>query len=244
LINSGGVRLVTRRALANCARRDNSDGIELAMEKMMLRKMPVLLVPLVLMSPALSHAASSAPSNYDECILDAMRGVSSDVAARAIIDSCRNLFPEPVSDAPPQAASLPPITPAVAEEAVTPATPAAAPRAAEAPAPLARDPLDTASARSLTAEELARLSARAKVFGSTYRVTVENGNPDLTVTEVTIAVWDEGDLGASREDYSEVTQIAPQTSAMVKYVVHYRGDETGWNWDVVAARGVEGAVAP
>jgi hypothetical protein len=34
------------------------------------------------------------PSNFDECVLDAMKGVTSDVAARAIYASCRNKFPE------------------------------------------------------------------------------------------------------------------------------------------------------
>src|SRR5690242_16083174 len=33
------------------------------------------------------------PSNYDECILDGMKGVTSDVAAKAIIYACRNKFP-------------------------------------------------------------------------------------------------------------------------------------------------------
>ena len=178
----------------------------------MSRKVPVLLVPLVLLCPAISHGDESTPSNYDECIIDALRGVSSDVAARAIIDSCQKLYPEPERESVPQA--LP--------------APATAP-----------PPLDTAAARALTADELARLGAKAKVFGASYRVTVNNGNPNLTLTEVTIAVWDDTDLGATREEYSEVVQIAPQTSAMVKYTVHYRGDETGWNWGVVAARGVE-----
>ena len=59
------------------------------------------------------------------------------------------------------------------------------------------------------------------------------------MTEVTIAVWDDSDLGATRKEYSEAVRIAPQTSVVVKYTVHYRGVETGWNWDVVAARGVE-----
>ena len=100
-------------------------------------------------------------------------------------------------------------------------------------------PLDMAGERNLTGDELARLSAKAKVFGSTYRVTINNGNPNLTLTDVTIAVWDDSDLGATRNEYSEATQSAPQTSAMVKYTVHYRGDETGWNWRVVAARGID-----
>jgi hypothetical protein len=181
---------------------------------MMLRKVPVLLVPLVLLSPALSYSDSSGPSNYDECILDAMRGVSSDVAAQAIIDSCRNLFPDTPQAAAPQAAPQPPPEPAPA-------------------------PLDTTGARDLTAAELGQLRATAKIFGDAYRVTVVNDNPNLTLTEVTIAVWDETDLGATRREYSEAVEIGPQTSALVKYEVRYRGQETGWRWGVVAARGVE-----
>lgn len=194
----------------------------------MLRKIPVLLAPLVLLCPMLSYGGQSEPSSFDECIIDAMRGVSSDVAARAIIDSCGNLFPESKPEAAPQVAPTSVPAPAAA---VTPA-PESAP-------PVAPAPLDMAGERNLTGDELAQLSAKAKVFGDTYRVTVSNGNPNLTLTEVTIAVWDDTDMGATRSEHSEATQIAPQTSAMVKYTVQYRGDETGWNWGVVAARGID-----
>ena len=34
------------------------------------------------------------PSNYDECIFESMKGVTSDLAAQAIIQSCREKFPE------------------------------------------------------------------------------------------------------------------------------------------------------
>ena len=75
----------------------------------MLRKIPVLLAPLVLLCPMPGYGGQSDPSNFDECIIDAMRGVSSDVAARAIIESCRNLFPEsePVAAPPVAPASVP-----------------------------------------------------------------------------------------------------------------------------------------
>jgi len=33
------------------------------------------------------------PSSFDECILEAMKGTTSDVAARSIHRSCRNKFP-------------------------------------------------------------------------------------------------------------------------------------------------------
>ena len=35
----------------------------------------------------------AAPSSYDECITQTMQGVSSDIAARAIMESCQNQFP-------------------------------------------------------------------------------------------------------------------------------------------------------
>lgn len=35
------------------------------------------------------------PSTYDECITGSMKGTTSDVAARAIIQSCRSRFPPP-----------------------------------------------------------------------------------------------------------------------------------------------------
>lgn len=37
--------------------------------------------------------ACSGPSNYDECILESMKGVESDLAARLIAHSCGEKFP-------------------------------------------------------------------------------------------------------------------------------------------------------
>lgn len=41
-----------------------------------------------------AHAGWWGPSNYDECILESMKGVTSDVAARNIVAACRRKFPE------------------------------------------------------------------------------------------------------------------------------------------------------
>lgn len=43
--------------------------------------------------PFLAIAGLFGSSTYDECVLDSMKGVTSDQAARAIIVSCRNKFP-------------------------------------------------------------------------------------------------------------------------------------------------------
>lgn len=195
----------------------------------MLRQLPVLLLPFVVFCPSISHGDTDKPANYDECIVDAMKGVSSDVAATAIIDSCRNLYPASPREAAPPA---PPAVPA------PDAAPAVAPAAKAAP-PAASPQLDTTDARELTAEELGRLSSKARVFGDSYRVKIENGNPGLTLTEVTIAVWDANDPATPRSEHSESVLIGPQETAEVKYTVSYRGDETGWSWGVVGARGVK-----
>lgn len=39
-------------------------------------------------------AGGVAPSDYDECILESMKGVKSDLAAESIIMSCRNKYPD------------------------------------------------------------------------------------------------------------------------------------------------------
>lgn len=49
---------------------------------------------IALFYPAVASAGWFGPSNYDECVLESMKGVTSDVAARVIVRSCREKFPE------------------------------------------------------------------------------------------------------------------------------------------------------
>ena len=54
------------------------------------------LIPIFWIMMSLSSQASAGlfgPSDYDECILDSLKGVTSDTAARAIETSCRAKFP-------------------------------------------------------------------------------------------------------------------------------------------------------
>ncbi len=51
------------------------------------------LITTICITPSVSLAGWLGPGNYEECILDSMKGVTSDLAARAIISSCRNKFP-------------------------------------------------------------------------------------------------------------------------------------------------------
>lgn len=56
-------------------------------------KAVLVLILLVIMFPLPSYGQFFGPDDYDECITDSMKGVTSDVAARAIIQSCSNRFP-------------------------------------------------------------------------------------------------------------------------------------------------------
>lgn len=181
---------------------------------MMLRNGSSLLVLAILMFPGVGQAA---PSNYDECILESLKGVSSDIAAQAIISSCRNLYPEQKEVA------------ARVENTAPPQTTAPIPQ----PVPVATGP-----GRSLTAAELDKLRATIKAFGSSYTATIQNKNENLTVTEVTIAVWDDAD-SSSLHEYPQEVMIAPMESVKSRFTVHYRGNELTWAWKVASAKGYD-----
>lgn len=48
---------------------------------------------LILFTPLVGNAGFFGPSDYNECILESMKGVTSDLAAAAIRRSCRDKFP-------------------------------------------------------------------------------------------------------------------------------------------------------
>jgi hypothetical protein len=187
-----------------------------------------VFVTLVAALLAFSGAARSEPSSYDECILDAMKGVSSDVAARAIIESCRALFPDTPQEAPAAAA------------ATGAAAGAAAASQSVEPAPDA--PLQSGSSagvvRELSSEELDKLEYRGAFLGTAYRVKVTNGNEDLRLTEVTIAVWDKDDIDRLKT-YRTAVDIPPLNEGTAKYTVVYDGQEETWAWGLVGAKGVQ-----
>lgn len=60
---------------------------------MMLKLLQYNLIVFVSFFIGPAHAGLLGPSNYDECITESMKGVTSDIAARALILSCRERFP-------------------------------------------------------------------------------------------------------------------------------------------------------
>ena len=192
--------------------------------------MPRPVLPALLLTAiALPGSAYSEPTSYDECILETMKGVSSDIAAQAIIDSCRRMFPEapeaeteptvaPAAAAPAAATSAAPTGEAAAPAATsqpastaTPEAPAAATAAtvtAVAAAATGSTSSSGGTVRMLTEEELDKLEYRGNFLGTTYFVKVFNGNENLTLTEVTIAVWDK-DYIDGLETYRDDVEIEP-----------------------------------
>ena len=197
----------------------------------MTSRLSVLLFFLsVFLLPAPGRADVSDFTSYDECILESLKGVSSDVAANAIIASCRSKFPE---------------TAAVTAESVAPAPepespPAAEPAGETKPEPAGEtkpDPAVSGESRELTSEELRNLKATLFGFTTKYTVTFENFNENIAVTEVTIAVWDDLDPRGLKK-YTETMHIPPSESAKVTYRVIYMGDDQGWRWKVDSAKGI------
>ena len=186
-----------------------------------------LIILVIFPVPAPAVADVSEYANYDECILGALKGVSSDVAASAIIASCRSTFPE---TAP--AAAVAPVSEPAAEPIPDPRPESAA--AAEAAKP---EPASAGESRELTPEELSNLKATLFGFTTSYKVTFENLNEDITVTEVTIAVWDDFDPRGLKK-YTETMNIPPSGEQKVEYEVIYMGDDEGWRWKVDSAKGV------
>ena len=171
-------------------------------------------------------------SSYDECILESLKGVSSDVAANAIIASCRNKFPEGAAAAAVAADAAPQPEPRQEPESEPESVPPVA-AATEAKPEVAA----AGEPRELTQEELGKLRATLLGFTTNYRVTFENMNESITVTEVTIAVWDDLDPRGLKT-YTETMHIPPSESAKVSYQVIYMGDDQGWRWKVDSAKGV------
>jgi len=216
---------------------------------MMSRTNYALLVLAVVIYPIMGQADEFSPSNYDECITDSMKGVASDIAANAILTSCRNRFPEKEELAPTQTETAPTqeiIAPeqaavaagagAVAVEQLE-ATPEAAPEATPEATPEKQE-ITSESSRSLTPEEMAKLRATAFMLGTSYKIRFKNGNEHLTITEVTIAVWDKS-VPDELRTYDQNVRVPPLGENTAKYKVIYEGQDRDWAWKVASAKGTD-----
>ena len=56
-----------------------------------------LFASLLILLASNCYAGLFSPKNYDDCILDGVKSAKTDLAVRAVYESCRNKFPEGVS---------------------------------------------------------------------------------------------------------------------------------------------------
>jgi len=75
-------------------------------EVMIYRKILYLYMCVFIMVPTTAFAGWFGPSDYDECIIEGMKGVQSDVAARLVRQSCLKKFP-PQKDKTPKSEKIP-----------------------------------------------------------------------------------------------------------------------------------------
>lgn len=151
------------------------------------------------------------PSNYDQCITESMKGITSDVAARAVLQSCRKQFPEPTSSISP----LPP-------DALRAVTGRAGLRDGMAHV---RDAFGKMGAKSYINE-----------FGG----DIYNGTPDWTLKSVDVVVeWTDQGKNQQRT-FRAVVDIPPLTEKPfeVEANVGSADEIKQTNWHISGAQGV------
>ena len=197
----------------------------------------LVLVVLVLWAAPASRARSGwfGPKDYNECILDRMKGVTSDVAARAIAAACREKFPE-------------------AED----------PGAAAAAAATQKAIMESINGRDLRAEELAKLKAKGRppldrdaraklsaeqrgalpyVGGDAFHVELYNGNDAISVKQLTIEVTTtiDGKVEARRYNSTGAVfqhdPVAPLGKGAFDFDIVQGDKGAKYEWALVSARG-------
>lgn len=127
------------------------------------------------------------PSNYDECILDGMKGVTSDVAANSIRRACRDKYP---------------------------------------------------SVTELPGAAVKKLDGMAGVSKGELRGNIYNGNPDWSVTQITVVLVPSAAAAKTIQarQYNVNVYIKPLSNGSLYESVDGRFDDAT-DWNIIKARG-------
>jgi len=153
-----------------------------------------LYIVILGLSSQLSYAGIFGASNFDDCVLDSMKGVTSDIAARSIYQSCRQKFPEK------QVKN---------------------------------------NAKNLSTSELSMLTGRGgpAQVGNYFSVDLLNGNNELTVSAVTLAVTTKISGKVVTNYYDADVTIGPKKTGNI-FVKYIAGDDGAkYEWGISAAKG-------
>jgi|GEM_PF-1334861 len=173
-----------------------------------------------------STAGWFGPSNYSECVIDGMKGVSSDVAARAVSNACAAKFPAKKPEQPRESK-----LPGSALLKIKADTPYRYPSPA----------IDKGGEKEIDWNEFRRSADGGQRF------QLYNGNDDWWVSKIRVRITDE-DTKASREywmDGAKRRPLSPSpygTAATVpplgeEYFIFPHDLPENWSWTIVEAMG-------
>lgn len=184
-----------------------------------MAKLQVVTVLALLFASASATAGLFSPTTYDECILENMKGVQSDVAARAVAKACREKFPNPGQ---PEANWLDSLRTRDLSDAELEALSASASFWG-----LTSD----YSGGAVPAEYF--LNPDRSPTGAGLELAIHNGTK-LRVVEVTVAIWGPN-KGSGEKLYSQSCDVPPDSASKL-FVAITRPDPSS-NWYVKSARG-------
>ena len=159
----------------------------------------IVMISLVLLTTTnIGHADFFGPDTYDECITDSMKGVTSDLAAKAIIASCRKQF---------SAEKL------------------------------------AGGSRALSGPEKALLTGTGGQSYGYFKVNIYNGNPNVTITELTIGLRPKGVEGAQFRLYRETVSYPGPLGPLKRreILIDYESVDgaKGYDWYIESAKGYQ-----
>ena len=174
---------------------------------------------LAMLLPGLAGATT--PSDYDGCILESMKGVKSDLAAKSIIRSCRNKFP----DTPNRIKKIEPLSIPDIPALVT----------------IPDRPNRTMEFRSLSIEETSQLVGKIRfrgrsLFGN-FSCRIYNGNENITVSEITIRITTKVDGKDATMVYKNDVNIGPQTAVSFGLEALEGDKDADYSWSIESAKG-------
>ena len=202
----------------------------------------VLFLILPMLLPGLASGAT--PSDYDECILESMKGVKSDLAAKSIIRSCRNKFPEELNKKPNENLStlqgrLKELKPAMDSyhDWMTEARKLNPDSTDDELTAYYERKYGNKNARTLTDKEMSQLIGRAGFYRGNFSGRIHNGNANITISKITIQITTTIGGKEVAELYRDDVTIEPQTTEFFMFEA-LRGDkDANYSWGINSARG-------
>jgi hypothetical protein len=164
-------------------------------------QMRTLFTTLILASMAVvMFGCSRGPANYEDCILESMKGVSSDDAARLIREACRDKFPVGYGATPLSKKELKHIE-------------------------FGTGHFSRATSKTENSSESASDAEKKPVYAR-MEVTARNTSDNLTITSLTIEL-NGGSIPTLRE-FTVDTNIKPRESGVIVFDISPPQEVLGW----------------